>query len=158
MRPLLLSATILIVLAGCNEDNTDKNRPSGTTPSPPPASSPTTTPPASSPTTSPPPAGAKPVAADNTGRNARDDGTTLTPIDQGTSATDLTITKSVRQAVIANKGISVKGQNVKIIARDGVVTLRGPVESEAERSTIVAIAEKVPEVRVVVNHLEIAAP
>lgn len=99
----------------------------------------------------------QPVAADNSGRNARDDGSTVTPIDQGMSEEDIAITQAVRKAVVAHKGLSINAQNVKIIAKDGVVTLRGPVESESERSTIIAMAEKVPEVHTVINKLEIAS-
>jgi osmotically-inducible protein OsmY len=97
------------------------------------------------------------VNADNTGRNANDDAQSLTPLDQGMSEQDVAITTSVRKAVMAHKGLSVNAQNVKIIAKDGVVTLRGPVASESERSTIVQMAEQVPEVQTVVNKLEIAA-
>lgn len=97
------------------------------------------------------------VAADNSGQNKRDDGTTVTPVDQGTSEKDLAITQSVRKAVVAHKGLSINGQNVKIIAKDGVVVLRGPVESESERSAIIAMAEQVPEVHTVINKLEIAS-
>jgi osmotically-inducible protein OsmY len=73
------------------------------------------------------------------------------------SEQDLAITQAVRKAVVANKGLSINAQNVKIIAKDGVVTLRGPVASESERTAIVAVAEKVPEVHTVVNKLEIAS-
>src|SRR5262245_9563007 len=39
--------------------------------------------------------------ADNTGRNARDaDGGTLTPLDQGESEADRTITQQIRKAVV----------------------------------------------------------
>lgn len=139
MRTSLLASVVVIALAlgACGED-TNKN------PAPPKTSTTTTT------TTTP-------VAADNSGRNARDDGTTVTPLDQGMSEKDLAITQSVRKAVVAHKGLSINGQNVKIIAKDGVVTLRGPVDSEAERSTIVGMVEKTPDVQSVINHLEVAA-
>ncbi len=152
MRSILLGTAVLtLVLVGCNEDNTNKNTPAGGHSSTTPASSTTTA-------NSRPLGTDHPVAADNTGRNARDDGSTVTPVDQGNSETDIAITREIRQAVVANKGISVKGHNVKIITKDAVVTLRGPVESESERTTITGIAEKVPNVKTVINHLEIAAP
>lgn len=99
----------------------------------------------------------QPVAADNSGRNARDDGSTVTPLDQGMSEKDVAITQAVRKAVVAHKGLSINAQNVKIIAKDGVVTLRGPVESESERSVIISMAEQVQEVHTVINKLEIAS-
>jgi osmotically-inducible protein OsmY len=46
--------------------------------------------------------------------------------------------------------------NVKIISVDGVVTLRGPVENEAERERIASLAEKSAGSGKVRNHLEVA--
>lgn len=148
MRTLFIASAVVTALAlvACGED-------ANKTPTSPKTSSTYEATPAESPATTPL-AGAS--AADNSGRNARDDGTTVTPVDQGTSEKDLAITQAVRKAVVAHKGLSINGQNVKIIAKDGVVVLRGPVESESERSVIVAMAEKVPDANVVINKLEIA--
>jgi len=44
---------------------------------------------------------------------------------------------------------------VKIIARNGVVTLRGPVKSAAEKSTIATVAGKTDGVKRVDDQLEI---
>ena len=150
MRITLLASVVVVALAlGACGDDANKNPP-------PPKTSPT-----SQVTPGDPPAATpkivEPVAADNSGKNARDDGTTVTPFDQGMSEKDLAITQSVRKAVVAHKGLSINAQNVKIIAKDGVVTLRGPVESDSERSAIIAMAEKVPEVHTVINKLEIAS-
>lgn len=65
------------------------------------------------------------------------------------------ITQSARKAVVADKTLSVNGQNVKIITKDGVMVLRGPVTSDAERTTIVDLVQKIDGVRVVRNHLEV---
>ncbi|HEX3134209.1 MAG TPA: BON domain-containing protein [Planctomycetota bacterium] len=149
MRNLLIASVVVtaLTLAACGDD-ANKNPPAPKT------SSTSEYAPANPPAATTPGAA---VAADNSGRNKQDDGTTVTPVDQGTSQKDLAITQAVRQAVVAHKGLSVNGQNVKIIAKDGVVVLRGPVESESERATIVSMAEKVPEVNVVINKLEIAS-
>ncbi len=94
--------------------------------------------------------------ADNTARNARDaDGTTLTPMDQGESEADRTITQQIRKAVVDHDQLSTNAKNVKIITNEGVVTLRGPVKSEAERSTIASVAQKTGGVKRVDNQLEI---
>ena len=45
--------------------------------------------------------------------------------------------------------------NVKIITRDGVVTLRGPVENASEKTSVAAKAQKVAGVKRVDNQLEI---
>lgn len=96
------------------------------------------------------------VAADNTGLNRRDrDRTTLTPEDQGTSTTDIAITTRIRRAVLDHDELSINARNVKIITRNGRVTLRGPVNSDAEARAIVEIAESVVEPSSVNNQLEV---
>jgi osmotically-inducible protein OsmY len=94
---------------------------------------------------------------DNTGRNERDrEGGTVTPIDQGNSEGDLQITSAIRKAVVDQDDFSTNARNVKIITRDGVVTLRGPVNSLDEKNRIASIAERAPGVRRVDNQIEIA--
>jgi osmotically-inducible protein OsmY len=94
--------------------------------------------------------------ADNTARNKRDRGdATLTPTDQGESASDRKITQQVRQSVVAHDDLSMNAKNAKIITRDGVVTLRGPVKSPAEKAQIGALAAKTTGVKRVDNQLEI---
>jgi osmotically-inducible protein OsmY len=44
--------------------------------------------------------------------------------------------------VAKNKSLSIDTQNAKIITRNGVVTLRGPVESEAESMKLQTVATK----------------
>ncbi len=74
--------------------------------------------------------------------NRRDrDGRTLTPLDQGRSESDTKMTARIRKEVLAQDGLSVSAQNVKIITANGRVTLRGPVESEEERRLIAEVAE-----------------
>jgi hyperosmotically inducible periplasmic protein len=98
-------------------------------------------------------------ALENTEINARDKGnTTLTPEDQKETESDIKITADIRQAIIKNKSLSVDAQNVKIITRNGVVTLRGPVESKKESKKIKKIAKHTPGVLKVDNQLEIKAP
>src|SRR5262245_22650617 len=84
---------------------------------------------------------------DNTARNARDadrvGGNPKLPIDQNENKADIDTTAKIRQRVVKIEGLSVNGRNVKIITADGKVTLRGPVESEAEREKITAIARDV---------------
>jgi hyperosmotically inducible protein len=95
--------------------------------------------------------------ADNTGRNERDrEGTTLTPGDQSSNEADVELTRRIREAVVADESLSTNAHNVKIITINGMVTLRGPVESEAERSKIVATAQQLAGKNKVDNKLEIA--
>lgn len=96
--------------------------------------------------------------ADDTGVNVRDRGTgTLTPEEQGGEAADVKITAAVRRAIVKDDSLSLNAHNVKIITRDGIVTLRGPVESAAERTKIAQLAEKTAGVKRVDNQLEINA-
>ncbi len=98
-------------------------------------------------------------ALENTERNVRDKGnTTLTPEDQKENESEIKITAAIRQAVVKNESLSVNAQNIKIITRNGVVTLRGPVESEAENMKLQDIARQTPGVMQVNNQLEIKAP
>src|SRR5664279_1815574 len=98
-------------------------------------------------------------ALENTEINARDkDNTTLTPEDQKETKKDIKITAHIRKAVVKDKSLSIDAQNAKIITRSGVVTLRGPVESEAENMKLQDIARQTPGVMQVNNQLEIKAP
>ena len=97
------------------------------------------------------------VAADNSGTNVRDrDDATKTSGDQAENEADRTISQNIRQAVVADDSVSTNGKNVKIITADGVVTLRGPVKSENEKTNIGAKAQQVAGVKSVDNQLEIA--
>ncbi len=96
---------------------------------------------------------------ENTERNVRDrDDANLTPVDQLESEGDINITAAIRQAVIKNELLSVNAHNIKIITRNGGVTLRGPVESEAEKMKLQDIAKQTPGVTQVNNELEHKAP
>ena len=98
-------------------------------------------------------------ALENTEVNVRDkDNATLTPEDQKENESDIKITAAIRQAIIKNESLSVNAQNVKIITRNGVVTLRGPVESKKESKKLKKIAKHTPGVLKVDNQLEIKAP
>lgn len=79
---------------------------------------------------------------DNTARNevdAKED--TLTPVDQGTSETDVKTTKDLRSALM-DADLSFNAKNIKVITRDGHVTLRGVVNSAAEHAAVVKIVGK----------------
>jgi len=96
---------------------------------------------------------------DNTERNARDrGGASLTPEDQKETSADIKITAAIRKAVVKVKSLSLDAHNAKIIARGGVVTLRGPVENTAEKAKLQSIAEKTRGVKQVDNQLEPKTP
>jgi len=94
-------------------------------------------------------------APDNTGRNVRDRGATLTSGDQSESEADRTLTQKIRKAVVADDSLSTTAHNVKIITVDGIVTLRGPVKKEDELKKIAATAERLAGAGKVQNYLEV---
>jgi len=95
--------------------------------------------------------------AENSKRNVVDrNEATVTPGDQGESKADIAITKSIRKEVVAHDGFSVDAKNVKIITRDGVVTLRGPVKSFSEKEMVASLAAQTNGVKRVDDQLEIA--
>jgi hyperosmotically inducible periplasmic protein len=97
------------------------------------------------------------VAPDNSGRNERDrNDATKTAGDQSESEADRTISQNIRKAITSDDSVSTNGKNVKIITVDGVVTLRGPVKSEAEKTNIAAKAQQIAGVKNVENQLEVA--
>jgi len=97
----------------------------------------------------------EPADRTNTGVNVRDrDSATKTPLDQNENKADIAITADIRQQVVDTK-MSIKAQNVKIITQDGKVTLRGPVETAAEKTRIEEIARAVAGANNVDNQLEV---
>ena len=102
------------------------------------------------------PAGAGQYDADNTGKNVRDrDDKTLTPPDQGGSASDRELTAAIRRAIVKDDSLSTNAHNVKIVTVDSIVTLRGPVKSAAEKAAVASKAEQTKGVKRVDNQLEV---
>lgn len=154
-RTAAMLVLVPIGLFACEERSsttTTTNPPSTTAPAP------TTTPaPQSMPTPRRDPAPiTPPPAPDNTGRNERDrDGNTVTPEDQSENEADRKITADIRSAITGDETMSLNARNVKIVTLNGVVTLRGPVETQAEKDAIEAKAEAIAGVSRVDNQLEV---
>lgn len=90
--------------------------------------------------------------ADNTAKNA-DPAADATY--QSESQADIQISAAIRKAVVDDNTLSLNAHNVKITTANGVVTLRGPVKSEQEKSSIEAKAKSVAGVAKVDNLLEV---
>jgi len=101
---------------------------------------------------------AKESAPDNTGRNVRDRGDTVTSGDQSESKADLETTQKIRQAVVADDSLSTNAHNVKIVTIGRKVTLRGPVDSAKEKQIVEVQAERIAGAGKVESQLEIAKP
>ena len=96
--------------------------------------------------------------ADNTKRNSSEQNkNTETAEKQSNSKDDMTLTQKVRQAVMKDGSLSMNAKNVKIIAQDGKITLKGPVESQQEKDTIGTEAGKIAGKDKVDNQLEVKA-
>lgn len=96
-------------------------------------------------------------APDNTGVNERDrDRGAVTPMNQNNDQADLDTTQAIRKAVMADDSLSMTAKNVKIITENGVITLRGPVKSMAEKRAIEAEARSAAAGRKVDSQLEVA--
>ena len=85
----------------------------------------------------------------------KDAGVGTTPMDQSNADSDVKLTQAIRQAVVAEDRLSFNAKNVKIITRGGLVTLRGAVNTQAEREMVCAIAGKVAGVTKVDDQLEL---
>ena len=101
---------------------------------------------------------AKPVKADNTKMNKQDRAEgAMTAGQQKMNPADRELTQKIRKAIIADKSLSTYAHNVKVISRDGMVTLKGPVRSDAEKNTIEAKATEVAGAGKVTNEITVAA-
>ena len=79
---------------------------------------------------------------DNTTTNERDrSGEAKTSGDESNSSADLKITQAIRQALMRDRGLSMTAKNIKVIAANGHVTLRGPVKTAQEKAKIDQIAK-----------------
>jgi hyperosmotically inducible periplasmic protein len=97
-------------------------------------------------------------AADNTGVNARDkSGSTLTASDQPNNQADVSLTAAVRQSIVNDDKLSMSAHNVKVIAMNGVVTLRGPVNNAQEKALVAEKAKTTAGVKRVDNQLEVVS-
>jgi hyperosmotically inducible periplasmic protein len=97
---------------------------------------------------------------DNTKVNQRDRNQNEPTADQQKENTsDRQLAAQIRRAVVKDKSLSSTAHNIKIIAQNGKVTLKGPVKSEQEKEAIEAKATEIvgpsqvtSELQVVPNH------
>ena len=133
-----LTFSLCLLLVGCKEKvNTTADAPSGSAPE----------------------NKAMTADADNSAKNVRDrNDATLTPGDQGNAPADRDITQRVRKTLMNGPNdYSTTAKNIKIVTVNGKVTLRGPVNSEAEKTSIVTIAKTVAGDGNVDDQLEVKA-
>src|SRR5436190_12608595 len=82
--------------------------------------------------------------ADNTKVNSRDRAKSAVTADQQKeNTTDRDITAKIRKALMDDKDLSTYAHNVKVVTRNGMVTLKGPVRSADEKKTVEAKAAEI---------------
>jgi hyperosmotically inducible protein len=93
---------------------------------------------------------------DNTKVNERDKNRSEPTADQQKdNRSDRDITQEIRQSVVKDKSLSTYAHNVKIISQNGMVTLKGPVRSEEEKSAVEAKAAAIVGQEKVTSELEV---
>ena len=104
------------------------------------------------------PAASDSSKADNTQHNSSEQNkNTDTAEKQSNSKDDLALTQKIRQAVVKDSSLSMNAKNVKIIARDGTITLQGPVDSQQEKDAIATKAREIAGKDKVKDQLEVKA-
>jgi hyperosmotically inducible periplasmic protein len=152
MKCHFFTALCLLVSAGC------------ATPKPPPQDPNTSgydgsLVPAAAVTTEPERAGDAPLVAET-----NDEATTATqtevkqppgPLEQGSSQADLITTQRIREALILNESLLFSISSLRIVTREGKVTLRGTVRTARERDMIEDTAKEIAGPYNVESRLEI---
>jgi osmotically-inducible protein OsmY len=96
--------------------------------------------------------------ADNTAQNkgaTRHDAVTAEK--QGNSKSKVNVLAEIRKSIMAEKGLSMDAKNVKILYSKGLVTLRGPVDSEDEKTKVEELAKACGSVTSVKNMITVAS-
>jgi osmotically-inducible protein OsmY len=81
---------------------------------------------------------------DNTKVNQRDRSKAENTADQAkNTTTDRDLMQKIRKSIMDDKSLSTNAHNVKVIAKNGKVTLKGPVESQEEKQKVEQMATDV---------------
>jgi hyperosmotically inducible periplasmic protein len=97
------------------------------------------------------------VPGDNTKVNQRDrNQNEPTAEQQKENSSDRQLTAQIRRAIVKDKSLSTTAHNIKIIAQNGAVTLKGPVKSEEEKQAVESKATEIAGSGKVNNELQVA--
>ena len=100
---------------------------------------------------------AQQAPADNTQVNKADRAKgAVTADQQKENPADRELAQKIRQSVVGDKSLSTYAHNVKIVAQNGQVTLKGPVRSDAEKTAIEAKATEIAGAGKVTNEITVA--
>ena len=66
------------------------------------------------------------------------------------------MTKEIRRALLKDKSLSTNAHNVKVISQNGMVMLKGPVNSDTEKQAVEAKAAEIAGADKVSSELQVA--
>jgi hyperosmotically inducible periplasmic protein len=97
------------------------------------------------------------AAPDNTKVNRRDRNQSEPAADQQKeNLNDRELAQQIRRALVKDKSLSSNAHNVKVIAQNGAVTLKGPVNSEQEKQAVEAKAAQIAGADKVNSEIQVA--
>lgn len=100
----------------------------------------------------------QPPAADNTSVNKRDRAKNAQTADRAKDdVSDRELMQKIRKAIMDDQSLSTYAHNVKVIARNGKVTLNGPVKSVEEKQSISQKATDLAGAGNVINQITVKA-
>ena len=79
----------------------------------------------------------------------------VTADQQKETPADRDLAKKIRKSIAGDSSLSTYAHNIKVIVRDGMVTLKGPVHTEDEKSAIGAKASEIAGADKVQNELTV---
>lgn len=94
---------------------------------------------------------------DNTKVNQRDRKQSEPTADQQKeNSNDRELAQQIRRALVKDKSLSSNAHNIKVIAQNGAVTLKGPVNSEQEKQAVEAKASQIAGADKVNSEIQVA--
>jgi osmotically-inducible protein OsmY len=94
---------------------------------------------------------------DNTKINQRDRNQSEPTADQQKeTSNDRDLAQQIRRALVKDKSLSSNAHNVKVIAQNGAVTLKGPVNSEQEKQAVESKAAQIAGADKVNSEIQVA--
>ncbi len=92
-------------------------------------------------------------SAQNAGAERRD---AVTAEKQNNKKSNVEILAQIRKSIVDDNGLSMNAKNAKILFKDGLVTLKGPVDSDSEKARVEELAKSCSSVSSVKNMLTVA--
>jgi hyperosmotically inducible periplasmic protein len=95
---------------------------------------------------------------DNTAVNQRDRNAAEPTADQQKeTGTDREMSRKIRRSIVSDKALSTNAHNIKIISQNGMVTLKGPVNSDEEKKAVEKKATEIAGEANVKSEIQVAA-